>query len=157
MIRRPPRSTRTHTLCPYTTLFRSQGEVAQPAEQVEHALARLHVEQVQRARYHLLVEPGGDLDEVQRAERELDVPCGQPERQLRIRRPQRVHRIHPARLQEQREAVRLRKGEQRRAVAVGQRLQVAEHQRDAVVVGGGVAGGEQIGRETWWEKVCSDR
>src|SRR3546814_12167375 len=25
MIRRPPRSTRTDTLCPYTTLFRSQG------------------------------------------------------------------------------------------------------------------------------------
>src|SRR3546814_13046025 len=27
MIRRPPRSTRTHTLFPYTTLFRSQCEV----------------------------------------------------------------------------------------------------------------------------------
>src|SRR3546814_16647785 len=26
MIRRPPRSTRTDTLCPYTTLFRSVGE-----------------------------------------------------------------------------------------------------------------------------------
>src|SRR3546814_4819149 len=25
MIRRPPRSTRTYTLCPYTTLFRSLG------------------------------------------------------------------------------------------------------------------------------------
>src|SRR3546814_14967783 len=25
MIRRPPRSTRTDTLCPYTTLFRSRG------------------------------------------------------------------------------------------------------------------------------------
>src|SRR3546814_12890433 len=25
MIRRPPRSTRTDTLCPYTTLFRSEG------------------------------------------------------------------------------------------------------------------------------------
>src|SRR3546814_14520304 len=28
MIRRPPRSTRTDTLCPYTTLFRSDGAVA---------------------------------------------------------------------------------------------------------------------------------
>src|SRR3546814_17883161 len=28
MIRRPPRSTRTDTLFPYTTLFRSQGELA---------------------------------------------------------------------------------------------------------------------------------
>src|SRR3546814_951836 len=27
MIRRPPRSTRTDTLCPYTTLFRSEREV----------------------------------------------------------------------------------------------------------------------------------
>src|SRR3546814_1503127 len=26
MVRRPPRSTRTDTLCPYTTLFRSGGE-----------------------------------------------------------------------------------------------------------------------------------
>src|SRR3546814_8630185 len=26
MIRRPPRSTRTDTLCPYTTLFRSQSD-----------------------------------------------------------------------------------------------------------------------------------
>src|SRR3546814_15936931 len=29
MIRRPPRSTRTDTLFPYTTLFRSPGRVAQ--------------------------------------------------------------------------------------------------------------------------------
>src|SRR3546814_20440824 len=28
MIRRPPRSTRTDTLCPYTTLFRSEPELA---------------------------------------------------------------------------------------------------------------------------------
>src|SRR3546814_11048209 len=33
MIRRPPRSTRTDTLCPYTTLFRSQaGAVLRPGE-----------------------------------------------------------------------------------------------------------------------------
>src|SRR3546814_17381274 len=31
MIRRPPRSTRTDTLCPYTTLFRSRGIHAQKA------------------------------------------------------------------------------------------------------------------------------
>src|SRR3546814_9156450 len=30
MIRRPPRSTRTDTLFPYTTLFRSDGSVAAP-------------------------------------------------------------------------------------------------------------------------------
>src|SRR3546814_1509861 len=31
MIRRPPRSTRTDTLFPYTTLFRSDGRPAAPA------------------------------------------------------------------------------------------------------------------------------
>src|SRR3546814_15852874 len=30
MIRRPPRSTRTDTLFPYTTLFRSRPDIAQP-------------------------------------------------------------------------------------------------------------------------------
>src|SRR3546814_10496421 len=33
MIRRPPRSTRTATLFPYTTLFRSPGGLARPAGQ----------------------------------------------------------------------------------------------------------------------------
>src|SRR3546814_18488752 len=34
MIRRPPRSTRTDTLFPYTTLFRSLVGYAQPAAQI---------------------------------------------------------------------------------------------------------------------------
>src|SRR3546814_7815404 len=38
MIRRPPRSTRTDTLCPYTTLFRS-GRCDTLAVFVDHALA----------------------------------------------------------------------------------------------------------------------
>src|SRR3546814_5188497 len=37
MIRRPPRSTRTDTLCPYTTLFRSGA--AEPGGRLGHALA----------------------------------------------------------------------------------------------------------------------
>src|SRR3546814_16212533 len=32
MIRRPPRSTRTDTLCPYTTLFRSRADMPEIAE-----------------------------------------------------------------------------------------------------------------------------
>src|SRR3546814_2289263 len=32
MIRRPPRSTRTDTLFPYTTLFRSPGECTRPGD-----------------------------------------------------------------------------------------------------------------------------
>src|SRR3546814_7276388 len=41
MIRRPPRSTRTDTLCPYTTLFRSQehGNADQYKAELEKRLA----------------------------------------------------------------------------------------------------------------------
>src|SRR3546814_19203010 len=35
MIRRPPRSTRTDTLFPYTTLFRSQGQIVEAAGRIE--------------------------------------------------------------------------------------------------------------------------
>src|SRR3546814_2458862 len=44
MIRRPPISTRTDTLFPYTTLFRSAGGEFPMREQVQHAMAgRLEV------------------------------------------------------------------------------------------------------------------
>src|SRR3546814_8172870 len=46
MIRRPPRSTRTDTLFPYTTLFRSELGVGQDADQ-DH---RSHHREVQRTR-----------------------------------------------------------------------------------------------------------
>src|SRR3546814_10363548 len=36
MIRRPPRSTRTYTLFPYTTLFRSPGDVGGQSHCVDH-------------------------------------------------------------------------------------------------------------------------
>src|SRR3546814_7645790 len=45
MIRRPPRSTRTDTLFPYTTLFRSQDrktEETQPVGGVDQALIEMH-------------------------------------------------------------------------------------------------------------------
>src|SRR3546814_4011654 len=44
MIRRPPRSTRTDTLFPYTTLFRSTDMFAEKPDQLPlaDALARLH-------------------------------------------------------------------------------------------------------------------
>src|SRR3546814_19886376 len=41
MIRRPPRSTRTDTLFPYTTLFRSQRRAARPARENAGGGARL--------------------------------------------------------------------------------------------------------------------
>src|SRR3546814_3900102 len=41
MIRRPPRSTRTDTLFPYTTLFRSRSRRARPGEKLaEHQVGR---------------------------------------------------------------------------------------------------------------------
>src|SRR3546814_5394650 len=44
MIRRPPRSTRTDTLFPYTTLFRS-GQVAVPDRVAAELLAHEHLQQ----------------------------------------------------------------------------------------------------------------
>src|SRR3546814_18223399 len=41
MIRRPPRSTRTDTLFPYTTLFRSCGSAARHASQ-QRGIRRVH-------------------------------------------------------------------------------------------------------------------
>src|SRR3546814_4686481 len=70
MIRRPPRSTRTDTLFPYTTLFRSgvwQGRVlergAEPAQSLDRALDRgLH------PRLHPLAEPLTDHADPHRSE-----------------------------------------------------------------------------------------
>src|SRR3546814_2836207 len=42
MIRRPPRSTRTDTLVPYTTLFRSLREIAAAAGQRNHHAVQYH-------------------------------------------------------------------------------------------------------------------
>src|SRR3546814_17462597 len=41
MIRRPPRSTRTDTLFPYTTLFRSPAQFARRADEAELRIAGL--------------------------------------------------------------------------------------------------------------------
>src|SRR3546814_3555815 len=57
MIRRPPRSTRTDTLFPYTTLFRSQGAVgAAPRQRHVGALAAQRVagQRTQRRRHAVL-------------------------------------------------------------------------------------------------------
>src|SRR3546814_17777868 len=49
MIRRPPRSTRTDTLVPYTTLFRSLLAGSQSFE--DHPFVALHFAQPDRARH----------------------------------------------------------------------------------------------------------
>src|SRR3546814_15643817 len=53
MIRRPPRSTRTDTLFPYTTLFRSAGRIACPRCEVD--LVHPRIDRGQHAR-----RPTGD-------------------------------------------------------------------------------------------------
>src|SRR3546814_13574888 len=65
MIRRPPRSTRTDTLFPYTSLFRSlppAAIAAQPLQQLRqlgHAQERVVVDGWQRQRHH--IEIGGGV------------------------------------------------------------------------------------------------
>src|SRR3546814_19170745 len=55
MIRRPPRSTRTDTLFPYTTLFRSKGH---PAAKVrDDALSRARFEFRWRDQFNLSLDP----------------------------------------------------------------------------------------------------
>src|SRR3546814_5497302 len=44
MIRRPPRSTRTDTLCPYTTLFRAKAKAKAEAEEKAKNPARVWVQ-----------------------------------------------------------------------------------------------------------------
>src|SRR3546814_768127 len=48
MIRRPPRSTRTDTLCPYTTLFRSRGH-QHPVNIGVTVIGSLHLRPVHQA------------------------------------------------------------------------------------------------------------
>src|SRR3546814_12466574 len=62
MIRRPPRSTRTDTLFPYTTLFRSADRTALDADFVRRAVfvAEQHLHRTRRARIgEARVEPAG--------------------------------------------------------------------------------------------------
>src|SRR3546814_970073 len=65
MIRRPPRSTRTDTLFPYTTLFRSRElfQALQPGSRLllDDGKIALRVEKVEPERIETLVEVGGAL------------------------------------------------------------------------------------------------
>src|SRR3546814_2415773 len=86
MIRRPPRLTRTDTLFPYTTLFRSPDvAVAEPTDR--HAVRDLHLrnpEQVHRSR--------GDADALLQVRGQ---PC-RPDRGIRaVRRERRTFDLAP--------------------------------------------------------------
>src|SRR3546814_8896825 len=69
MIRRPPRSTRTDTLCPYTTLFRS---VRQPGGQREDR--RLDRERQEQHHLEHHAQPGVQLGDPQRELGEVEGP-----------------------------------------------------------------------------------
>src|SRR3546814_7312723 len=70
MKRRPPRSTRTDTLLPYTTLVRSQVDEESPEEIVGDALVFVEVEDVEKVARVLAGERGGDLSGVVIGERD---------------------------------------------------------------------------------------
>src|SRR3546814_7352368 len=61
MIRRPPRSTRTDTLFPYTTLFRSHAAVVEAHHRIDETLAEFAAEQGLAADAHLVHHDIGDM------------------------------------------------------------------------------------------------
>src|SRR3546814_10061328 len=101
MIRRPPRSTRTDTLFPYTTLFRSRPEIveAQPHAEVEQPLEhrrRAGAFVQKHALGHFEFEPlGGKLALRQRLRdgrhevRVVELFGGDVDRYSHVRRPSR--------------------------------------------------------------------
>src|SRR3546814_6637809 len=73
MIRRPPRSTRTDTLFPYTTLFRSGGELGVDTGADHHLLGRVQAvphdhDRRRLARTDRRVEVGGQAGLAARSE-----------------------------------------------------------------------------------------
>src|SRR3546814_16579602 len=81
MIRRPPRSTRTDTLFPYTTLFRSVAESVPPAfDRLGHALVDLRRGGAQRLHLRSRLQPLRRRDRVvQRGVEVLDAHRGRSE------------------------------------------------------------------------------
>src|SRR3546814_9094800 len=60
MIRRPPRSTRTYTLFPYTTLFRSYNSQKNPFQRVKEKriIPVIDISKRERWEYHKSMNPG---------------------------------------------------------------------------------------------------
>src|SRR3546814_2679111 len=87
MIRRPPRSTRTDTLFPYTTLFRSAGGADQellrgPVQRADPALGRPSVGAV--CRHHLAFVRGGLADTNERQMVRSEEHTSEPQSLMRI-------------------------------------------------------------------------
>src|SRR5690606_11550003 len=82
-----------------------QREIAETAEQIQHAIVSLRIEQAQRLRDHLLVHAGVDLHEIQRQEVQPHVGRGNREMQ-RYGIVQRMHRVDALGLQVDAETMR---------------------------------------------------
>ena len=113
-----------------------QREVAQAAEPVDHAVARLHAQQPHRPLHQHAVDLRVDLREVGGLERHGHAELGQAVGQRRAALVEPVHGVGPARLQPPLHAVGAAEGAQPIGVGRGQRLQVAQHQRDDLVARG---------------------
>src|SRR3546814_20574218 len=74
MIRRPPRSTRTDTLCPYTTLFRSTLDgVTHPSPSLARVVGGVHRDRCPQAHRQVCLQVASAAYEVDRGH-ELGVP-----------------------------------------------------------------------------------
>src|SRR3546814_591656 len=81
MIRRPPRSTRTDTLFPYTTLFRSEGHAGEPAAGVDEGFGHAEIEDRDAFVHRVLLLPRAGLHLVEAgAHQHLDVAAAEPAR-----------------------------------------------------------------------------
>src|SRR3546814_20277895 len=86
MIRRPPRSTRTDTLFPYTTLFRSADGAGENSADAAHGVRRIRGSSILATPRHRLARAlCGAVD------RSARWPCG-----ARREHDQRAGRAHPA-------------------------------------------------------------
>src|SRR3546814_18885144 len=81
MIRRPPRSTRTDTLFPYTTLFRSVGDVLQ--EEVDRGIG-----------IRLVIPFGRDIEIVRKIRLERRAAAARGQRADALARAHRRYRRH---------------------------------------------------------------
>ena len=113
-----------------------QREVADSAEHVGDALARLRVEQRERAPHQDPVHRVVDLREVGGAEADLEVELGQ--RVIKVRRAligHRAGRLRPARLKVNPDAMVAREPPQQLDVGRQQRLEHAQHQHVGFLAG----------------------
>ena len=113
-----------------------QREVAQAAEQVQHAVGGGQVQQVQRADDHATVHFSVNLDEIRRAECEFHAELRQRVAELDLGGLQAVNTRRPGWLQHHCEPGSLGECTQLRQVFTAKRLEVAKHQGAGPVAAG---------------------